>query len=74
LNKILLTAATFALALVASPPEAWSKGKGGSRPTYSSGKHSSSHGGTYAGGSGSAHKGGDYKNARSGDRYGRHKN
>lgn len=47
--------------------------KGGSRPHYSGGSHTSSHGGHYAGGTGSSHKGGSYKNTSSGNQYGKHK-
>ena len=47
--------------------------KGGARPVYGGGKHTSSHGGTYQGAGGSSHKGGTYKNPASGDRYGKHK-
>ncbi|MEF2251280.1 hypothetical protein V4D00_12720 [Ralstonia solanacearum] len=65
-------AAIIARAFIAFALQAEASGKGGSRPSYSGSKHTSSHGGHYAGGSGSSHKGGSYRNSRSGDRYGKH--
>ncbi len=50
-----------------------SRSSGGSRPSYSGSKHTTSHGGSYSGGSGSSHRGGTYSNPRSGDQYGKHK-
>lgn len=48
--------AFIACALIAFALPADARGKGGSRPSYSGSKHTSSHGGSYAGGSGSSHK------------------
>jgi hypothetical protein len=45
----------------------------GSRVKYSGSNHTRNHSGHYAGGRGSSHKGGRYRNARTGNRYGRHK-
>ncbi len=65
-------AAIIACAFIAFALPAEAGGKGGSRPTYSGSKHTSSHGGHYARGSRSSHKGGSYRNSQSGDRYGKH--
>lgn len=74
LYRTVIVAAISAF-LIGSSIDVSAKGRGGSsRPSYSSGKHSSSHGGNYSGGRGSSHKGGDYKNPRSGNQYGKHKN
>jgi hypothetical protein len=64
--------ALIACAFIAFALPAEARGKGGSRPSYSGSKHTSSHGGSYTGGSGSSHKGGSYRNSSSGDRYGKH--
>ena len=43
------------------------------RVQYSSSKHTVEHGGSYPGGAPVTHKGGHYENAKTNDRYGRHK-
>lgn len=55
-------AAAIACTFIAFALPAEARGsKGGSRPSYSGSKHTSSHGGSYAGGSGSSHNGGSYR-------------
>lgn len=71
INMRVITA-LIACAFIAFALPAEARGKGGSRPSYSGSKHTSSHGGHYSGGSGSSHKGGSYRNSGSGDRYGKH--
>lgn len=46
---------------------------GGSKPHYSGGHHTTSHGGNYGKGTGSSHKGGHYTSATGSHNYGTHK-
>jgi hypothetical protein len=71
--KISITFLVMLSCVVMFTGDVSAKSSGGSKPSYSGSKHSSSHGGKYSGGSGSSHKGGSYKNSSSGDRYGQHK-
>jgi len=70
--KTMMTVTCAVLFAFSAP--AYSKGsKGGPRPSYGGGHHTTSHGGHYAGGRGRSHKGGHYTNSASGGRYGKHK-
>jgi hypothetical protein len=62
-----LRIATFALCAFLTFGSAEAQHRNTSRPNYSGGKHSKSHGGHYQGQQNPHHKGGHYKNPRSGN-------